>query len=247
MIFFLISVLAGILTVLAPCILPLLPIVVGSATQEDSGKKSLPKRSLVVIGSLAISVIVFTLLLKASTLLITISPSFWQWFSGILIVLVGFALVFPEVWARIPGVSNLSRAGNRALGAGYKKQNHIGDMIVGFALGPVFTTCSPTYLFIIATILPASLLTGLWYLLGFVIGLVLVLVLIAYFGNRIIAKLSKRSQTADRVKKVFGVILIVIGVTIITGYDKKFETAILESGYGATIHFEESLIERFSI
>jgi cytochrome c biogenesis protein CcdA len=246
MIFFLVSILAGVLTVLAPCILPLLPIVVGSSAQEDTSKKSLPKRSLVVIGSLAVSVILFTLLLKASTLLITIPQSFWQWFSGVLIVLVGFALVFPEVWARVPGVSKISQAGNKALGVGYKKQNHTGDIIIGFALGPVFTTCSPTYLFIIATILPASLLTGLWYLLGFVIGLVLVLILIAYFGNKIIAKLSKQSQTADRVKKVFGVILIIIGVAIITGYDKKFETTILESGYGATIHFEEALIERFS-
>jgi CRISPR/Cas system CMR-associated protein Cmr5 small subunit len=37
-----------------------------------------------------------------------------------------------------------------------------------------------------------------------------------------------------------------MGVAIITGYDKKLETMILDSGYGATINFEESLIERFA-
>jgi hypothetical protein len=31
---------------------------------------------------------------------------------------------------------------------------------------------------------------------------------------------------------------------IMTGYDKKFETWILDSGYGATIQFEENLIQR---
>ena len=245
MIFFLISVLSGVLTVLAPCILPLLPVVVGSSAQEGEGRK-LPKRSLVVVGSLAVSVVLFTLLLKASTLLITIPQSFWQWFSGGLIVLVGVALLFPNAWAKIPGMSRLSQAGNKALGSGYQKKSYTGDIVVGFALGPVFTTCSPTYLFIIATILPASFITGLWYLLGFVIGLVISLLLIAYFGNQLMAKLMKRMQTASRVKKVFGILLIIVGIAIITGYDKKLETAILDSGYGATINFEEGLLNRFA-
>lgn len=245
MVFFLISILAGVLTVLAPCILPLLPIVVGSAAGESQGKK-IPKRSLVVIGSLAVSVVLFTLLLKASTLLITIPQSFWQWFSGGLIVVVGLALLFPNAWVHIPLVNKISQAGNKAIGTGYQKKNHSGDMLVGFALGPVFTTCSPTYLFIIATILPSNFVTGLWYLLGFVIGLVGVLLLIAVFGNVLVSKFTKRAASASRVKKVFGAILIIIGILIVTGYDKKLETAILDSGYGATIDFEEGLIERFS-
>lgn len=245
MIFFLISMLAGALTVLAPCILPLLPVVVGSAAEEGEGRR-IPKRSLVVIGSLAVSVVVFTLLLKASTLLITIPQSFWQWFSGALIILVGLALVFPNLWARVPGVGALSSAGNKALGTGYQKKNYMGDMIVGFALGPVFTTCSPTYLFIIATILPSNFVTGLWYLLGFVLGLVGILLLIAMFGNSLIAKFTKRANSASRVKKIFGIILLVIGILIVTGYDKKLETAILEGGYGATIDFEEGLIKQFA-
>lgn len=245
MVFFLISILAGVLTVLAPCILPLLPVVVGSAV-EDDGSKKIPKRSFVVIGSLAISVIIFTLLLKASTLLIVIPQTFWQWFSGALIILVGLALVFPVIWARIPFVNKLSQAGNKALGSGYQKKSHTGDVIVGLALGPVFTTCSPTYLFIIATILPSNFVTGLWYLLGFVLGLVGVLLLIAFFGNKIIARFTKRARSASYVKKVFGVILVFIGLLIVTGYDKMLETAILESGYGATINFEEGLLERFA-
>jgi len=245
MVFFLIAVLSGVLTVLAPCILPLLPIVVGSSA-EQNGVRNLPKRSLVVVGSLALSVVLFTLLLKASTLLITIPQSFWQWFSGGLIVFVGVALLFPNLWAKIPGVNRISQGGNKALGAGYQKKSYTGDIIVGFALGPVFTTCSPTYLFIIATILPASFITGLWYLLGFVAGLVISLLLIAYFGNKLMSKLMRRMQTASKVKKVFGILLIVVGIAIITGYDKKFQTSILDSGYGATIDFEENLLNRFA-
>jgi len=243
MIFFLIAVLAGILTVLAPCILPLLPIVIGSSETEE---RRLSRRSLVVIGSLSISVILFTLLLKASTLLINIPQSFWSMFSGTVIILVGLAIVFPSLWSHIPLVQKLSTLSNQAVGTGYQKKNYSGDVLIGLALGPVFTTCSPTYLFIIATILPAGFLLGVVYLLGFTLGLAISLLLIAYFGGQLVKKITSHMGAANRIKQFFGALIIVVGIAILTGYDKKLETAILDSGYGATIDFEESLIERFA-
>lgn len=242
-IFLVIAIVAGLLTVLAPCILPLLPIVIGSA--EPGEKKKISKKSLVVIGALSLSVIVFTLLLKATTLFIAIPASFWQWFSGVIIILVGLALLFPGIWARIPFVNKLSQAGNKAIGTGYQKKSYAGDALIGVALGPVFTTCSPTYLFIIATILPSSFASGFVYLIGFTVGLAIALLAIAYFGQALIRRVTVRSQSTDIVKKIFAIIIIIVGIAILTGYDKKLETAILDSGYGATINFEEGLIKRF--
>ncbi|MBM3204433.1 cytochrome C biogenesis protein [Candidatus Uhrbacteria bacterium] len=243
MIFFLIAVLAGILTVLAPCILPLLPIIIGSS---ETSERRVSRRSLVVVGSLSVSVVLFTLLLKASTLLITIPQTFWNVFSGTIIVLVGLAILFPSVWSRIPFVQKLSTLGNRAVSSGYQKKSYSGDALIGLALGPVFTTCSPTYLFIIATILPAGFLLGFIYLLGFTIGLAISLLLIAYFGGQLVKKITSHMGATTRVKQIFAGLIILVGIAILTGYDKKLETAILDSGYGATIHFEESLIERFA-
>lgn len=243
MIFFFIAVLAGILTVLAPCILPLLPIIIGSSETNDN---HISKRSLVVIGSLSLSVILFTLLLKASTLLIDIPQEFWNVFSGTIILLMGLAILFPSVWSRIPFVQKLSILGNKAIGSGYQKKSYTGDALIGLALGPVFTTCSPTYLFIIATILPAGFVVGLVYLVGFTLGLVISLLLIAYFGGKVVQKITSHMNTATRVKHVFAVLIILVGIAILTGYDKKLQTIILDSGYGATINFEESLIERFA-
>lgn len=243
MIFFIISVLAGIFTVLAPCILPLLPIVIGAS---EAGTRGISKRALTVIGSLSISVILFTLLLKATTLFISIPQVFWTSFSGTILVIVGIAIMFPSLWARMPLVNRLSLASNKAVGAGYQKKNYKGDVLIGFALGPVFTTCSPTYLFIIATVLPASFAVGLVYLLGFTIGLALSLFLIAYFGQQIVNRVTERMQATGIVKKVFGALIILVGIAILTGYDKKIETLILDSGYGATIQLEDSLIERFA-
>lgn len=243
MIFFLIAVLAGILTVLAPCILPFLPIIIGSS--ETEGRR-ISRRSLVVIGSLSVSVVIFTLLLKATTLLISIPPMFWSVFSGTVIVLVGLAIVFPSLWSRIPFLQKISILGNKAIGVGYQKKNYSGDVLIGLALGPVFTTCSPTYLFIIATILPAGFLVGFLYLLGFTLGLAISLLLIAYFGGQLVSKITSHMGAANRVKQIFGVLIILVGIAILTGYDKKLQTTILDSGYGATINFEEALIERFA-
>lgn len=244
MTFFAISVVAGFLTVLAPCILPLLPIVIGSTGE---GKNSISKRSFTVIASLAVSVIVFTIILKASTALISIPQSFWQYFSGSVLILVGAAIVFPDIWTKLPLISRLSITSNKAVGAGYQKHSFYGDIMIGGALGPVFTTCSPTYLLIIATILPASFLIGLVYLIGFVAGLVAALLLIAYFGERLTSAVSKHIGTTEGIKRIFGILIIIVGLAVVTGYDKKLETKILDSGYGATIEFENQLLDKVDI
>lgn len=243
MVFLGIAILAGAFTVLAPCILPLLPVVIGAS---ETGERYIGKRALVVIGSLSVSVVLFTLLLKATTLLIDIPQVFWNWFSGVIIILVGLAMVFPSFWARVPYVNKLSLLSNKAVGAGYQKKSYLGDMLIGFSLGPVFTTCSPTYLFIIATVLPATFLAGVIYLLGFTLGLAGALLLIAYFGQSIVSAVSAKMQSAERIKQVFGALIIIVGVSILSGLDKKLEAFILDSGYGATIELEHALIEQFS-
>ncbi len=242
MIFFLIAILAGLFTVLAPCILPLLPVVIGAS---EAGEKRISKRAITVIGSLSVSVILFTLLLKATTIFISIPQVFWRSFSGIIIIMVGIAIVYPSLWTKIPYMSKLSILSNKAVGAGYQKKSYKGDILIGLALGPVFTTCSPTYLFIIATTLPASFIVGFVYLIGFTLGLALALLLIAYFGQRIVNKISEHMKTTGRIKQVLGVLIVIVGILILTGYDKKIETQILDSGYGATIQLEDSLIEKF--
>jgi peptide methionine sulfoxide reductase msrA/msrB len=199
-----------------------------------------------VIGSLLVSVVVFTLLLKASTLLIAIPQAFWTTFSGVVIIAVGVAIAFPEVWTRIRWVQKLSIVSNKLVGTGYQQKSYTGDMLIGLALGPVFTTCSPTYLFIIATALPASFAVGLLYLLGFTLGLGFALLCIAYFGQRIVTRVAQHMQTAGRLKQVFGMLILATGILILTGYDKRIETLILDAGYGATIHLEDQLIEKFA-
>lgn len=239
MTFLIVSFIAGVLTVLAPCVLPLLPVVIGASAAGRS--KVTP---YVVVGSLGVSIILFTFLLKASTVFIEIPPQSWMYLSGGILVLFGLTLLFPGLWEKIPGINKLSRSSNKALGAGYQKKSIWGDVLVGASLGPVFSTCSPTYFVILASVLPASFVEGTVYLLAYTLGLSLVLLLIALLGERFTQKLTVLSNPNGSFKKVLGALFIVLGLLIAFGIEKKIEAALLDSGFFDVTKIENRLLER---
>ncbi len=236
---FIVSFIAGVLTVLAPCILPLLPVVIGSSSSGRS--KYTP---YIVIGSLAVSIILFTFVLKVSTAFIMIPQQFWLYLSGGIILLFGLTLLFPAVWESLPGLAKISGNSNQLLGSGYQRKSFLGDVIIGASLGPIFSTCSPTYFVILASVLPASLFLGTIYLLSYTAGLSMILLLISLFGERLVKKLSNVSDSKGILKRVVGGIFIILGIMIITGYEKKLETKILDFGFFDITKVEQKLLEK---
>src|SRR5438874_1947987 len=115
---------AGLLTVLAPCTLPLLPVIIGGSV---SGKSDF-RRALVIASSLGASVFIFTILLKASTLFINIPESFWQVISGGLLIIFGLVTLFPKIWDKFTFANKLNLGGNRLLAQGYTRQSFTGDI-----------------------------------------------------------------------------------------------------------------------
>ncbi len=237
--FLFIAVLAGALTILAPCILPLLPVIIGSSAQGRS--KWTP---YIVIGSLGASILVFTYLLKASTLLIDIPTAVWSYISGGILIGFGLVLALPKLWNKVPGISKLSVGSNKLVGSGHQKKSVWGDVLIGAALGPVFSSCSPTYFVILATVLPESFLVGTVYLLAYIAGLSAVLLLIALLGQKVMGRLLNLADDSGWFKKVIGVLFIAIGIAIMFGLDKVFETAILDSGLlDGVINIESQFLE----
>ena len=214
------SFLAGFLTVIAPCILPLLPVVIGGSL---GGAKRYP---FVVIGSLLISIIIFTILIEGISQITYIPDTVWRYISATLILIVGLSFLFSAYWAKLPLVSKLSISSNKALGKGAQKSGFIGDVIIGASLGPIFTSCSPTYLALVATIISKDFLQVLIYLVAFVVGLGLVLLFIALLGETVIQKLN----AIERAKKVIGVIIVVIAFFVYFGIDKEIGTFFVENG-----------------
>jgi cytochrome c biogenesis protein CcdA/thiol-disulfide isomerase/thioredoxin len=238
MILLLISFIAGALTALAPCTISLLPVIVGGSL---SGERSL-RRALVVTASLGVSVIVFTFILKVSTVFINVPQTFWQDLSGVVIVLLGLAMVYPSIWDKIPGLNKVNMGSNRLLATGYKKQSFLGDILVGAALGPVFSSCSPTYFLILATVLPASLIAGFGYLLAFASGLCLLLLIITLAGQKIVEKLGVASDPSSNFKRGIGVFFIIVGIAIFFGLDKKVQTSLASVPFLDETRIEQLLL-----
>jgi cytochrome c biogenesis protein CcdA/thiol-disulfide isomerase/thioredoxin len=217
---------AGLLTVLAPCVLPLLPIIIGGSVTGDTKDK---RRPLIIAVSLAISLIIFTLLLKATTIFINVPPQFITYFSGGVIIALGILTLFPFFYAKLIAKVGIESSTQKALGKSFQNKNSIvGPIVTGAVLGPVFSSCSPVYAYILASVLPVDFGKAIAYIISYVLGLSLLLLLIGYYGQRFIGKLKFASNPRGWFQKVIGVIFILVGVLVITGGSQGLQTYISE-------------------
>lgn len=221
-----ISFLAGFLTVLAPCIVALLPIIVGGSVR--GGKPDLTK-ALRIVSSLAVSVIVFTLLLKATTAFLGVPQEVWRAISGGIVLLTGLSLLLPGFWERLALKLNLRAS--RAVGEGSKRHDATGDIMIGAALGPVFASCSPVYALLVAAVLPVSFATGTIYIVLYALGLSFALLLIAIAGQAVVRKLGWAANPNGWFRRVLGIAFVVVGVSVLFGFDKVAQVWLLEQGF----------------
>lgn len=218
---------AGMLTVLAPCVLPLLPIIIGGSI---SGGKKDPRRPFIIAASLAISLIVFTLLLKATTLLINIPPNAINYVSGSVIIVLGIVTLFPLLYEKVITTLGIQARSQRLLGKGTQnKSSLVGPIITGAALGPVFSSCSPVYAYILATILPGSFAEAMAYIIAYVIGLSIVLLAIGLLGQRFITKIKWAANPKGWFSRVVAILFIVVGLLVFTGSARNVQTYVSEN------------------
>jgi cytochrome c biogenesis protein CcdA/thiol-disulfide isomerase/thioredoxin len=237
MLLLLISFIAGSLTIFAPCVLPLLPVIIGGSVGATSKERARP---YLIAASLAGSIIFFTLLLKVSTVLIDLSPNVLNYISGSILVLLGLVSIAPEIWEKFVLLTNWQARSQRFLGKGEQNKGKLaGPILTGIALGPVFASCSPTYAFILASVLPHSFVSGLIYLITYAIGLVLTLLLISLAGKKLITRLSWAVDTHSLFRRIIGVVFVLIGIAIFTGQEVTIET-----WAGNHLPFDETKIEQ---
>lgn len=234
------SFVAGALTIAAPCILPLLPVIIGgTAARNDGGSKW--KSPLTIAASLAVSITIFTLILKGTTALLGIPQSFWSIVAGGIVILFGINLLFPSLWEAFMLKTGLRSQSNALLGKTSQQKGWKGDVLMGAALGPVFSSCSPTYALIVATVLPRSFAEGVIYIIAYSIGLALALLLVALLGQSLVQKLGWLVDPHGLFRRVVGVLFIIVGIVVLFGFDKDIQTYVLENGwYDPIIRIEQS-------
>ncbi|MCH9816164.1 MAG: cytochrome C biogenesis protein [Actinomycetia bacterium] len=237
---------AGMLTTLAPCVLPLLPVIVGGsvagvgpagvaegeklssagdlALAQKTQRATARKRAFIIAASLGVSIIVFTLILKASTSLIGIPTQVWEWVSGTLLILLGLVSLFPQLWEKISVTLRLQARTTAGLTNARQQSGITGQILTGAALGPVFTSCSPLFGYVIVTVLPADFGYGLILLGAYVIGLSGTLLAISLLGQRAIQGARWAADPDGWFRRGLGAVFVIIGVLVLTGWMKDLET-----------------------
>ena len=230
------SLVAGVLTVLAPCVLPFLPVIVGGSLGHRSRR-----RPYLIAGSLVASLLVFTLLLKASTAFLSVDPRIWAIGSGALVVLLGLAMLFPGVWSRVAQWTRLDSSHGLLDKARAQRSETAGALLTGAALGPVFSSCSPTYAWVIATVLPASPVAGMIYLGIYCVGVAGALLAISLAGRKLINRLGWAGNPRGWFQRAVAVLFIIVGLLVATGVDKQLQTWAADK-FPSLSAFEQGLI-----
>lgn len=218
----------GFVTILSPCILPLLPIVLSTSTQE--GKK----RPLGVITGFIASFTFFTLFLSGIVRATGISADALRTLAALVILSFGLIMVIPSLQAWWEQVA--SRLASRSTN-NQDKHGFRGGLTVGVSLGLVWTPCvGPILASIItiaatATVTLDAILITLAYALGTAIPM-FGLIYTSNYANRTLPFLKKNSR---KIQQIFGILMILTALAIHFGYDRRFQAYILEKfpAYGA--------------
>jgi cytochrome c biogenesis protein CcdA/thiol-disulfide isomerase/thioredoxin len=211
---------AGIVTALSPCVLPVLPIVLaGGATG---------RRPLAIVAGIVVSFTVFTLFAAWLLDLLGLPQDLLRNLAIALLLVVALTLLVPQVGELLARpLQALTRRGSGDLGGGF---------FLGASLGLVFVPCAGPVLAAV-TVIAAKRdvgLDGVLLTLAYAIGAALPMLAIAFAGQR--AARAFRSH-AVWIRRGAGVLVAGAAIAIALGVDQDLQTAI--PGY------TESLQERF--
>src|SRR5437879_2963106 len=167
------ALLAGVVTVAAPCTLPMLPILLGASV----GQTGKIRPAMIALG-FVISFSAAALALSAITRVFDFDPNSLR--TGAAILLLGFGLLM--IWpAPFEWLSNVGSAGVTS------RQGAIGGFVLGTTLGLVWTPCAGPVLGSILTVVATSRDTA-WarvLLVVYAIGAALPMLAIAYGGQAV--------------------------------------------------------------
>lgn len=212
--------LAGLLSTLSPCVLPIIPILLGSATNAH------PKAPLALAGGLAISYAVIGTTLAWAGTALGIDTSIFRNFGAVILGLLGLVLISESLQQRFASVtSGIGEAGNNLISR-VKLDGLGGQFAIGLVLGVVWSPCvGPTLGAAILLASQGAQLPQVALLMGiFGLGAALPVVALAYVSRSAMMKIRGRLMQAGKAgKTILGTIMIALAVIIFSGADKPVE------------------------
>ena len=218
------ALLSGILSTLSPCVLPLLPIVLGTAaTQHRMGPAALA-------AGLAISFVAIGMFLATAGFALGLDAGAFRYAAAAIMIAIGMVLCVPRMQEQLAVAAGpASGWASERLGT-VDQAGLSGQFLVGVLLGAVWSPC------VGPTLGAASLLAAQGKdlpqvavtMLAFGIGAALPLLLLGLLSREAILRLRGRMMSAGKsMKTVLGLVLIAIGILVASGLDKTLEAKLV--------------------
>lgn len=192
--------LAGVITIAAPCTLPMLPILLGASVGQTSRA-----RPVMIAAGFVLSFSAVALALSAITRVFDFDPNLLR--SAAAVLLAGFGLLmlwpapFERLMSRLSGFTGVGVAAHQGV---------LGGFVLGTTLGLVWTPCAGPVLGSILTVIATSKDTA-WagtLLVAYAIGAAIPMLAIAYGGQAVTARVRSLARIAPRLQQGFGVVVI---------------------------------------
>ena len=217
--------LSGLVTIAAPCIWPLLPIILSSSATGGH------RRPLGITLGIISSFTVLTLSLAYIVRIIPFDTEILRYIAVVIIGILGFTLIIPQAGAALE--SFVSKLSNKLKPT---QQNTDTDgfqsgLLTGLSLGIVWTPCAGPILATIATLAATQAVTLNLILvtLVYVTGVGIPLFFFATAGQYVFTKSRMMNKYTGIIQQVFGVLMILTALSIATGYDRKLQVQLLDA------------------
>lgn len=217
---------AGGLSILSPCVLPILPIVLGAAASEHKWGPA------ALAAGLSVSFVVIGLLVATVGFAIGLDTDIFRYAAATLMVAIGAVLALPRLAAPLAAAGGPAANWADRQFDGLRANGIAGQFAIGVLLGAVWSPC------VGPTLGAASLLAAqgrdlgevALVMLAFGAGAALPLLLLGLLSREALMRGRRALATAGRgIKAALGLTFVAIGVLVLTGLDKRLETALVEA------------------
>lgn len=213
---------SGLITLFAPCVWPILPIILSSTSNGGH------RKPLGVSLGIMLSFGILTLSISYIVKIIPFDPNILRYIAVVVIGFLGLVLVLPPLAARLEAlVSRLSgkfASSNKPQSTGFWS-----GFLTGLSLGIIWTPCAGPILATIATLAATQAVNVQVVLvtLAYVIGVGIPLFFFATLGKYVFVKSRFLSKYTGRIQQVFGAVMILAALAIATNYDKVLQVKLL--------------------
>jgi cytochrome c-type biogenesis protein len=220
------ALIAGILSTLSPCVLPLLPIILVTAVSEHR------LGPLALASGLALSFVTVGMFIATIGYGIGLDAGFFRIIAATMLVALGVILLVPQLQTQIAAVASPISGWTEERFGGIETAGLSGQFALGLLLGAVWSPCvGPTLG--AASVLAAQgqdLAQVALVMLAFGLGAALPLLLLGLLSRDTLMRWRGRLLDAGKGGKlVLGGLLVVVGVMILSGLDKRVEAALVEA------------------